>query len=325
MSKSIVLLLSKITYQGKSIGNDIRIEAEAEGRFLSVDKRIQNGDTKNFNLEIGRFGTSKQILSVNVHLSVIEKDLLFNDVGSVDGAVRIDTRIIQPQKFPFTLNVKEARSISGKKWGNKEAIFKVVLEAQVSDMTHYLIDDDNAKGWVSVRFDDDKSVEPLPAYLKVKIIKTERHREYFTVLEGHYRGRHASVALRDGGASWFVSNANHESLVKASYSISSKILTLNEKKYKTVDYQSAPWKIGLYDVEIPDYPHEGGRNYLKQSKRAMTWFRIGHSGERYLHTGGRSLGCVTVIETTRWMEIYSALIKARKGDGQSAATLEVIE
>jgi hypothetical protein len=86
-----------------------------------------------------------------------------------------------------------------------------------------------------------------------------------------------------------------------------------------------PWQKGLYDIELPDYPHRGGRNYLNQSKRAMTWFRIGHGSERYLHAGGLSLGCITVIETKRWMEIYDALIKSRKGDFISVGTLEVID
>lgn len=55
----------------------------------------------------------------------------------------------------------------------------------------------------------------------------------------------------------------------------------------------------LYDIEIPDYPHLGGARYEKEAPRAKTWFRIGHRGDRYLHTGGRSLGCITIIETTR--------------------------
>lgn len=81
----------------------------------------------------------------------------------------------------------------------------------------------------------------------------------------------------------------------------------------------------MYDIEIPDYPHRGGRIYLSQAKRSMTWFRIGHSGERYLHAGGYSLGCMTVVEIKHWMEIYNAVIKARKGDFMSVGALEVID
>lgn len=32
-----------------------------------------------------------------------------------------------------------------------------------------------------------------------------------------------------------------------------------------------------------------------------------------------------MIETTRWMEIYNALIKARKGDSESVGVVEVID
>jgi len=44
-----------------------------------------------------------------------------------------------------------------------------------------------------------------------------------------------------------------------------------------------------------------------------------------LHTGSRSLGCITIVDTERWMEIYNALIKARKGDFMSVGVLEVID
>jgi hypothetical protein len=113
-------------------------------------------------------------------------------------------------------------------------------------------------------------------------------------------------------------------MVRAQYSISQKIFILKGRKYKTVDYPKAPWKRGLYDIEIPDYAYRGGANY-PEAKRAKTWFRIGHSGERYLHTGSRTLGCITIIETKRWMEIYNASIGARKGDFMSVDVLEVID
>jgi glycerol-3-phosphate dehydrogenase len=57
----------------------------------------------------------------------------------------------------------------------------------------------------------------------------------------------------------------------------------------------------------------------------MTWFRIWHGGERYLHTGSRSLGCITIVDTERWMEICNTLIKALKGDFMSVGVIEVID
>jgi len=194
----------------------------------------------------------------------------------------------------------------------------------VSDAIKYVPDKDEMYGWIEVRLEDDESIKSLPAYLKVKIERADSRREYFTILEGPYQGRSASVKLRDNGSSWFIAGIRHESMVRAKYSISRKIFILNGKKYKTVDYPEAPWRKGVYDIEIPDYPHRGGRNYLDQSKRVMTWFRTDHDGERYLHTGGRSLGCI-IIETKRWMEIYNTLIKVRMGDFMSVGVLEVVD
>jgi len=90
------------------------------------------------------------------------------------------------------------------------------------------------------------------------------------------------------------------------------------------DNPKNPWKKGLYDIEIPDHPHEGGLNY-PEAGRGTVWFRIGHSGERYLHPGIVSAGCISVTETKRWMEIYDTLIKARKGDFMSVGIFEVID
>ncbi len=214
----------------------------------------------------------------------------------------------------------------GKFWGTKTAIFEITLEAEILETIRYVPDLDESQGFLKVKFKEYKYKEEfLPAYLKLKIEQTDAKREYFTILEGPYRGRLASVELRRDGSSWLISGVKHEPMARAKYSISKKTFILNGKKYKTVDYPGSPWQKGIYDIEIPDYFHKGGRNYLDQSKRAGTWFKIGHSGERYLHAGGRSLGCMTVVEVKRWMEIYNALIKARKGDFISVGVLEVVD
>lgn len=325
MFKSIQLKLSKVKYSGDSIGEDIRVEIEVLGKFLRIDKRIKAGTTVEINQEVGRFETDQGLFRAEVSITVIEKDLLFNDVGSVRGDVKVNTSITKPQQFVFEAQVRETRSVLRKFWGKATAVFEITLEAEVSEVEKYVPDEDRMQGWLAVRFEDDKSVESLPACLKVKMERTDTKRSYFAILEGPYRGRLASVSLKSDGSSWLISGVKQGPMARATYSISQKTFILNGKKYKTIDYPKTPWRKGLYDIEIPDYPHKGGRNYLKQSKRAMTWFRIGHSGERYLHTGGRSLGCMTIIETKRWIEIYNALIKTRKGDSMSIGELEVID
>ena len=116
----------------------------------------------------------------------------------------------------------------------------------------------------------------------------------------------------------------YEPPARVTYSVSKKVLTLKGKRYKADDDPKNPWRKGLYDIEIPDHPHRGGLNY-PEAGRGTVWFRIGHSGERYLHPGRVSAGCISITETTRWMEIYNALIKARKGDFMSVGVLEVVD
>ncbi|MBI1975830.1 MAG: hypothetical protein HYS59_02435 [Candidatus Vogelbacteria bacterium] len=172
--------------------------------------------------------------------------------------------------------------------------------------------------------EDDKSIKSLPAYLKLMIERADVKREHFTILEGAYRGRPASVELNDDDSLRLVTGIKHEPPARVTYSISKKILTLKGKKYKADDDPKNPWKKGLYDIEIPDHPHGGGLKY-PEAGRGTVWFKIGHSGERYLHPGRVSAGCISITETARWMEIYDTLIKARKGDFTSVGILEVID
>lgn len=321
--KILTLTLTSIKYTGDSIGDDIRVEVDVFGNFLRVDKIIKAGATTEINREISRFETDQKLLKSGMRITVIEKDALFNDIDSVDSDIEIDTSIIKPQRFVYKVEIKEIRSILGKFWGNKIAHFEIMLEGKIEDAAQCVFNEGD--GWLGVKFADNKSTESLPAYLKVKQEYVDKGREYFTILEGVYRDKRVSAKLGNGGLSNLISGVKYESIARASYSISKKIFTLNSKTYKTTDYENAPWKKGLYDIEIPDYPHRGGARYEKDAPRAKTWFRIGHNGERYLHTGGRSLGCMTITETTRWMEIYNVLIKARKGDSASVGALEVVD
>lgn len=325
MTKSIQLKLLKIKYGGDSIGDDIRLEIEVLSKFLRIDKKIKVNTIAEINREVGRFETDRGSFYTEVSIAVIEKDLLFNDVGSTKDNIKVNTGVIKPQKFVFEVQVRETRSILGKFWGKATAIFEITLEATATDAVRYIPNDDEGKGWLMVMIKDGKSKESLPAYVKVKPRYSDSQREYFTPLEGAYRDKLVSAKLQDAGSSNLISGIQHEPMARAVYSISKKTFTIHGKVYAAVDYKNAPWKKGLYDIEIPDYPHSGGARYEEDAPRAKTWFRIGHSGERYLHTGGRSLGCITIIETTRWAEIYNTLIKARKGDSMSVGVLEVVD
>ena len=322
MLKSIQLKLLKVKYSGDSVGRDIHVEIEVLGKFLRVDKRIEPSTTTEINREVGRFETDRGLFQAEVFITVIEKDFLFNDIGNTKNNIKISTVATKPQQFVFEVQVRESRSIFGKFWGKASAVFEITLEAETSEAIRYTPDEGD--GWLKVKLEDNYSEESLPAYLKVKIERADTKREYFTILEGPYRGRPASVKLRDNGSSWFLTGVKHEPLARIVYSISKKTLTLKGKKYKADDDSENPWEKGLYDIEVPDHPHGPGLRY-PEAKRGTVWFKIGHGGERYLHPGRVSAGCISITETTRWMEIYNALIKARKGDLMSVGVLEVID
>jgi len=325
MIKIVQLKLSKIKYGGDSISRDIRLELEVLGKFLRIDKRIKAGTTVEINREVGRFETDRGLFQTEILITVIERDLLFNDVGSAKGSVKVNTAVTKPQQFVFEIQVRETRSIFSRFWGTKIAAFEITLEAEVSDAIKYTpdVEKGTGKGWLVVKFagEPDKSI---PAYIKLKIERVDAKREYFTILEGAYRGKSASVEISGDSSLRLITGIKHEPSARITYSILKKILTLKGKKYKADDDPKNPWKKGLYDIEIPDHPHEGGLKY-PEAGRGTVWFRIGHSGERYLHPGLVSAGCISITETVRWMEIYNTLIKARKGDFMSVGILEVVD
>ncbi|MFZ2356945.1 MAG: hypothetical protein WAW67_03875 [Candidatus Omnitrophota bacterium] len=314
--------LSKIKYGGDSIGRDIRVEVEVLGKFLRVDKRIKAGTTVEINQEAGRFETDRGSFQTDVLITVIERDLLFNDVGSAKGSVKINTAIIKPQQFVFKIQVKESCSILSRLfWGKRTAIFEVTLEAQIGEIERCTPDTED--GWLVAQTGQGERVS-LPAYITAHPKSIKNGREYFIPSEGTYRGELLSVPLKDDNSSYLISNIKHESMVSAKYSISEKVFTLNGKKYKAIDYPEAPWEKGIYDIGIPDFPH-GSNDTYTEAIRQKVWFPIDFENARYLHVGARSAGCMTIIETTRWMEIYNALIKARKGDFKNIGIVKIID
>ena len=101
-----------------------------------------------------------------------------------------------------------------------------------------------------------------------------------------------------------------------------------KRSYTTIDYKydQKPWEKRLYDIAIPDYPHKGGESYLDKATLAKVWFKVSHpDNERYLHTGERTAGCITLTEVERWDELCKVLLKARRGDGESIGVVEIVE
>lgn len=81
-----------------------------------------------------------------------------------------------------------------------------------------------------------------------------------------------------------------------------------------------PTPTGLHDVEIPDFPHDLGLPY---GPFGTVWFRIGHSGDRYMHPGRDSAGCITCAPRD-WQAIYRVAHRGRSNDGKSVGVLNML-
>ncbi len=184
-------------------------------------------------------------------------------------------------------------------------------------------------GWLQVKFDDSGMVWPIPEYLKVSVTESNG-RENFTILEGRFMDRTASVKRKgwqffDWDGSYFESGIPHKQAAEMTFFRKSEKLEITGLgTFKAITQPDNPVPLGTSDLEIPYEPHRLGLSYIKKAQYAKTWFRVGHSGDRFLHCGRVSAGCITVTEYEKWDLIYNHLILARK-DAYSIGTVKVLE
>ncbi|HOV25236.1 MAG TPA: hypothetical protein PK566_02590 [Pseudobacteroides sp.] len=184
-------------------------------------------------------------------------------------------------------------------------------------------------GWRRVRSEDSNTIIYLPQGTRVRLYAESDERDYFTILEGKYKTKHASVKKKSFFNMMYGSylTSRNRTLPKAELKFykSKKKLEVNGETYNAFsgsggyDNVSSEGAIpsGKYYLEMPDEPHSrNGNTYKDQTKYATSWFRItyldgGYVDDRYLHTGMVSAGCITVVDIKRWTEIYEYLIFRR--------------
>ncbi len=181
----------------------------------------------------------------------------------------------------------------------------------------------DASGWLRVTLED-KRIVSLPKALKVLYESTVDRRDYFKILEGSYNGLRGSVQRGVNNNSWLGAVIHYRAPAQLTFKKQKQQLWLGSHAYvKAITDPSNPLPNGMHDIEIPDFPHDLGRTYVTASPVAMSWFRIGHMGDRYLHAGSVSLGCLTVTNVNGWTAVFNQLIGCRKGDGKSIGTVRV--
>ncbi len=322
MTKHIQLKLLKIRYGGDSIGDDIRVEIDCLGHSLDLNKKIKRGGEVILGAPVGNFFTDQTSFSLPLSIRVIERDLIFNDIGSAEETFVVNTRSAALQSFTAITEVLEKRNYRSK----KKALFEIMFEAVMSDAIMYVKFQNGGDGWLEIIPEKRGDNFSIPYHTKVRLEKEEGGRQYFTILEGGDRGTRASVTLDADGSSFLQAENPHTAPVHFVYSLSTRILKLKTKRYKTIDYKSDkdPWERRLYDIAIPDAPHKGGRAYLDRAALALVWFKVSHRDDkRYLHPGKYTAGCITLTEIERWDELCGTILKARRGDGRSVGVVEI--
>ena len=181
-------------------------------------------------------------------------------------------------------------------------------------------------GWLRIKLEPYGEIVSVPEHLQVELASSAGGRDFFTVLEGPHRGRKCSVTAGNLSPA-LIPMRKAASLV---FRKSTGVLTCGTA---TMHAEMAPFNEipnGLHPIQLPDFPHQGGRGYMTDSKYAKTWFYLGHGtakpGEngldRYLHTGMISGGCVTV-NPDQWTQLYELICKCRSNDGKTIGTITV--
>jgi hypothetical protein len=185
-------------------------------------------------------------------------------------------------------------------------------------------------GWLEVLITGVR--QPLPSGLKVSLSQTSGGRDSGIVSEGAFDGQAFDVK------SGFLEAAYRrlESLVVKVVTRQAGPVMIGGVVYElevTLTYREGgtakssgpfpaktdadnPVPAGSHDLEIPDFPHPLGSGY---GPYGMVWFRIGHSGDRYLHPGKVSLGCITCAPGN-WSMIYQ-IVHAARTDSKSVGRL----
>lgn len=173
----------------------------------------------------------------------------------------------------------------------------------------------DANGWLTVRYGNGSTYPPLPQGLEVNFIRTEGGRDVFTIAEGLGSGREASVT-RPASGSYLLDSFPRLQGITCTFDLSAQQLTVaGLGTFSAITDPGNPVPRGTHALEIPYEVHGLGRGYLNQSRYATTWFRIGHSGDRFLHPGRVSAGCTTVTDVGNWTRIYERAIAARLRPG----------
>lgn len=185
-------------------------------------------------------------------------------------------------------------------------------------------------GWLNVKINN--VISSLPSGLKVAFTNSSSGRDYATVSEGvlagtdfdvksgnlvdtytRFNNLQITVAARSGGPV-VIDGESYDLDISLSYKDGSASKSAGPFPALTDPANPLPW--GKHPVEIADFPHDKGLPY---KPHGTVWFRLGTTGDRYLHPGKVSNGCMTCAPPN-WTKIFQIVHCSRK-DSKTAGEL----
>lgn len=187
-----------------------------------------------------------------------------------------------------------------------------------------------ADGWLNVKING--VLSSLPSGLKVAYIKSSGGRDYATVSEGVLAGTdfdvksgnligtysrfsnlQIMVAARSGGPV-LIDGVSYD--LDLSLTFKGGSASKAAGPFPAFTDPTNPLPAGKHVIEIADFPHEKGLSYKPYG---TVWFRLGTSGDRYLHPGTVSLGCMTCAPKT-WTKIFE-VVHCSRSDSKAVGEL----
>ena len=267
-------------------------QKEGAGSYLKKGFYIDTGSGNNVNIKLA----NNQIVTIPQYVSVKRANSMDSD--------------------------REAFVILQGKYKNKTAsIKKKGAGSSYIKQGHYI--DTGFGSEMRIRLNTGQIVA-VPQFINIKP-EGGLSRDDFQILEGTYKGKYASIKSKQGGGSYITKN---KPAFKSGATLifkrdSEKLLVngLGEFNAFTIFNNKIP--VGTYDINIPDDPHKSSSRY-SSAKLYHVWFRLGHSGDRYLHCGTRSGGCITFMDINKWDKVAEFLLLSRK-DSKNVGTVKVID
>jgi hypothetical protein len=287
MTNFVIVKIKNIIYSGDNIGDDFKIETTINGHSQTLNLQLKHRQTRLLNTIVFQ-SLIDQIINLPIQIKVTEKDIALNDIGSTTDSLQIST----VQENQVTISIDERGRIKKKKTAILTIVFKIISQNAIQYVPNISPD-----GWLKVKLLEKNLSISLPQGLKVQIQKIENNRQYFEILEGKFKGNTASVALTKENDSYFTDQIQHLPAPHLIFMQKERKLIIPDLGEFQIDmHELNEIPLGYYDLEIPDEAKPMDTTYIAYTSYSKTWFRIGHSGDRFLHMGETSAGCITVIE-----------------------------